>query len=119
MFTRRVVFQIKADSSAEFTRITRGDVLPLLRAQAGCRHEETFITPELSEAVVNSYWDTEEHAEAYDRSAYQESLKALAGVLEGVPRVESFYVSSATVHAVTAPRREAYRAAHYGKASAG
>ncbi len=33
MFTRRVVFQIKADSSAEFTRIARGGILPVLRAK--------------------------------------------------------------------------------------
>ena len=62
MFARRVVFQIKADSSAEFTRIIQGDVLPLLRAREGCRHGETFITPEYSEAVLNSYWDTEARA---------------------------------------------------------
>lgn len=115
MYTRRVIFQIKADSSAEFTRIVRGDVLPRLRAQAGCRHEDTFITPELSEAVVNSYWDTEARAEAYDSSAYLEGLKALAGVLDGAPRAESFYVSSATFHAITANRREAYRSAHFGR----
>jgi hypothetical protein len=115
MFTRRVVFQIKADSSAEFTRIIRGDVLPVLRAQAGCRHEDTFITPALSEAVVNSYWDTEARAEAYDRAAYKEGLEALAGVLDGAPRVESFHVSSATFHVLTAGRREAYRAAHFGR----
>ncbi len=66
MFTRRVIFQIKADSSDEFTRIIRGDIFPLLRAQEGCRHEDTFITPQFSEAVLNSYWDTEARAEAYD-----------------------------------------------------
>jgi hypothetical protein len=113
MFTRRVVFQIKADSSAEFTRIIRGEVLPMLCAQEGCRHEDIFVTPELSEGVLNSYWDTEERARAYDRSAYQEGLKALAGVLDGAPRVESFHVSSATFHAITAPRRAAYRASHF------
>jgi quinol monooxygenase YgiN len=115
MFTRRVVFQLRADSSAEFTRIVEGDVLPVLRAQEGCRHEDTFISSRLSEAVLNSYWDTEARAEAYDRAGHQDALKALAGVLDGEPRVESFHVSSATYHTLTAARREAYRNSRFGR----
>jgi hypothetical protein len=91
------------------------DVLPLLRAQKGCRHEDTFITPEFSEAVVNSYWDTEGVAEAYNRAAYSDGLKSLYGMFDGVPRVETFHISSSTFHALTAHRREAYRASHFGR----
>jgi quinol monooxygenase YgiN len=109
MFTRRVVFRIRADSSAEFTRIVEGQFLPPLRAQDGCRHEDTFITPEFSEAVINSYWDTEECAAAYARTAYPEALEALAGVLDGEPRVESFHVSSLTFRQITANRRGWHR----------
>lgn len=53
MSTRRAVFQLKADTSAEFTRIVRVDLLPPLRAREGCRHEDVFVTPELSGAVIN------------------------------------------------------------------
>lgn len=115
MFTCRVAFRIRADASAEFTRIVEGQFLPPLRAQQGCRHEDTFITPEFSEAVINSYWDTEECAAAYARTAYPEGLLALAGVLEGVPRVETFHISSATFHKITANRREEYRTSQLGK----
>lgn len=69
----------------------------------------------MSEAVVDSYRDTEARAEAYDRDGYQEGSKALAGVLEGAPRVESFHVSSATFHVINAHRGEACRAAHFGR----
>ncbi|HEV3469646.1 MAG TPA: hypothetical protein VG148_10020 [Pyrinomonadaceae bacterium] len=109
MFTRRAVFRIRADSSAEFTRIVEGQVLPPLRAQQGCRHEDTFITPEFSEAVINSYWDTEECATVYARTAYPEGLKALAGVVDGEPRVETFEISSSTFRQITADSREALR----------
>ena len=115
MFTRRVVFKLKADSSAEFTRIVEGDVLPLLRSQTGCRHGDIFVTPEFSEAVVNSYWDTEACAGAYDRAAFCDGLNLLAGVLEGAPRVERFHISSSTLHMLTASRREAYRSSHIGR----
>ena len=105
MFTRRVIMGIKADSAAEFARIVESRILPQLRGQKGCRYEDSSITPALSEAVINSYWDTEECAEAYNGSAYLDGLKALAGVADGAPQVETFHISSSTFHMVTAQRR--------------
>ncbi len=115
MFTRRVIMGIKADSAAEFTRIVEGHVLPGLRGQKGCRHADSFTNPILSESVVNSYWDTEECAEAYAAAAGTDGLRDLAKVAEGVPRVETFHISSSTFHLVTANRRHAYRAAQLGR----
>ena len=115
MFTRRVIMNIKPGSAAEAGRIFDGAVLPLLRKQKGMRHDDTFISPELSEAILNSYWDTQEHAESYGRAAYTATLKALAEVLEGTPQVETFSISSSTFHLLTARRREAYRASQQGR----
>jgi len=115
MFTRRVILNIKPGSAAEAGRIFDGAVLPLLRKQKGMRHDDTFISPELSEAILNSYWDTQEHAESYGRAAYTATLKALAEVLEGTPQVETFSISSSTFHLLTARRREAYRASQQGR----
>lgn len=117
MFTRRVIMNIKPGSAAEVGRIFKDEVIPPLRGQKGMRHDDTFITPQLSEAVLNSYWDTQEYAESYDRAAYPAALSALAGVLEGAPRVETFNISSATFHRLTAPRRAAYRASTFGRGS--
>jgi len=72
MFTRRVIMSIKPGSAAEVGRIIKDEVIPPLRVQKGMRHEDTFITPALSEAVINSYWDTQEYAESYGRAAYPE-----------------------------------------------
>jgi hypothetical protein len=102
MYTRRVVFRLRADSSAEFTRIAGGDVLPVLRAQEGCRHEDTFITPQFSEAVLNSYWDTEARAEAYDRAGYLAALKSLAAVPDGEPRATAMPVKRADARGASA-----------------
>jgi quinol monooxygenase YgiN len=109
MFTRHVVMKIKPDCTAALARIVESAVAPSLRAQRGCRHEETFITPELREAVLNSYWDTEGYAEAYHGAVYPAALAALAGVIDGTPQVESFGISSSTFHEITANRRLAYR----------
>jgi hypothetical protein len=105
MFTRRVIMGIKAGSVAEFTRIVDSLILPQLHGQKGCRFEDSSITPKLSEAIINSYWDTEEYAESYNGLAYLDGLKALSDVTEGAPHVETFHISSSTFRMVTAQRR--------------
>ena len=115
MFTRRDILNIKPGSAAEAGRIFNDEVIPPLRGQKGMRHDDIFISPQLSEAVLNSYWDSQEHAEGYGRTTYPAALKALSNVLEGTPQVETFNISSSTFHQLTAPRREAYRTSKLGK----
>jgi len=109
MFARRVIIQLKDGSAGEVARIMGNEAARPPRTQKGFRHLDTFVSPELSEAVSNSYWDTEGHAEAYHLTAYPEMLQALANVAEGAPRVETFEISSSTFHKLTANSREAYR----------
>jgi len=115
MFTRRVIMNIKPGSAAEVGCIVEDEVLPPLRGQKGMRHDDIFTSPQLSETVLNSYWDSRECAESYGRAAYPAVLAALAGVLEGTPKVETFDISSATFRRLTAPRREARRASTFGR----
>ena len=102
MFTRHVTMKLKANSAAEFNLIIENEVLPLLRKQKGFRDEITFIAPERSEAVGNSFWDTKEDAQAYNSTSYPEILKALSKVVEGTPTVETFEVATSTLHKIAA-----------------
>ena len=115
MFTRRDIMNIKPGSAAEVGRIFKDEVIPPLRGQKGMRHDDIFISPVLSEAVLNSYWDSQECAESYGRAAYPAALEALSKVLEGRPQVETFNISSSTFHRLTASRREAYRTSKLGR----
>jgi len=90
--------KLKANSTSELTRINTNQIIPILRKQRGFRGETLFIAPERSEATANSFWDTEEDAEAYGRTAYPEVLKALAQVLDGKPAVASFEFATSTFH---------------------
>jgi heme-degrading monooxygenase HmoA len=94
--------KLKANSAAEFNRIIENEVLPLLRKQKGFRDEITFIAPERSEAIGNSFWDTKADAQAYNSTGYPELLKALSTVVEGPPTVETFEVSNSTCHKIAA-----------------
>jgi len=94
--------KLKANSAAELTRIADNEIIPMLRKQKGFRDETTFIAPERLEAVANSFWDTKEDAEAYNRSSYTEVLQTLSGVLDGTPTVKTFEFANSTFHKAAA-----------------
>ena len=100
MFGRQVTLKLKANSATELTRIATDEILPILRKQKGFRDETTFIAPERSEAIANSFWDTKADAEAYDHTAYAEVLKTLSNVIDGMPTVKNFEFASSTLQPV-------------------
>ncbi len=102
MFTRHVTMKLRANSAAEFTQLIENEIIPLLRKQQGFHDEITFVAPERSEAIANSFWDTKEDAEAYNRAGYQEVLKTLSKAVEGTPKVETFEVANSTFHKIAA-----------------
>jgi len=96
MFGRQVTLKLKANSATELNRIAEAEILPILRKQKGFRDETTFIAPERSEAIANSFWDTKADAEAYGSTAYSEVLKTLSNVIDGTPTVKTFEFATST-----------------------
>lgn len=102
MFARIVRMKLKPNSATVFSRTIESDIIPILRKQNGFRDEVTFLSPDGKEAVGMSLWDDKEHAEAYNRQAFPEVLKALAKVTEGAPEVKAYEVANSTVHQIAA-----------------
>ena len=102
MFARTITVDLKANSSAEFTRTLESQIIPLLRKQKGFQDEVTLLAPRGTEAVAISFWDQKENADAYAREVYPEVLKALSKIVEGTPKVESHEVSNSTFHRIAA-----------------
>jgi hypothetical protein len=90
--------RLKANSAKELTRINDSEIIPMLRKHKGFRDETTFIAPERSEAIANSFWDSKEDAEAYSRVGYSEVLKTLSNVLDGTPTIKTFEFANSTFH---------------------
>ncbi len=105
MFTRHVIVKLKAKSAPEFTRLIEKEVIPVLRKQKGFLDEITFISPDLTEAVGNSFWETKADAEAYSRTSYPEVMKSLATVVEGTPTIGTASVSNSTFHKIAAAKK--------------
>jgi hypothetical protein len=79
-------------------------VLPLLRGAKGFRDIISFVTLGRTEALAISFWDNKASANAFNRDQYPNVLKALEGLLNGNPRVESCEVGMSTFHELaTAP----------------
>jgi hypothetical protein len=104
MFGRQITMKLKADSAKELTRINENEIIPMLRKHKGFRDEVTFIAPERSEAVANSFWDSKEDAEAYARAGYPDVLKTLTNVLEGTPTIKTFEFANSTFHQTAAAK---------------
>ncbi len=102
MFAHNVTLTLKPYSVPEFSRILQNRVIPLLQERNGFLDEITLISPERLEALVISFWDTRESAEAYDRIRYVEFLRALLSVVEGIPKVEMFQVTDSTLRKAAA-----------------
>jgi hypothetical protein len=98
MFGRQVTMKLKPNSTSELNRIADNEIIPILRKQKGFRDETTFIAPERLEAIANSFWDTKEDAEAYNRTGYPEVLKTLSNVIEGTPTLTTFEFADSTFH---------------------
>jgi hypothetical protein len=103
MVARNVSLHLKPNSVAEFTRTIEKEIIPLLRKQKGFQDEIMFVAFSGLEAVGISLWEEKENAEAYNRGTYPEVLKALAKVVEGTPRVQTYEVSNSTFHKVAVP----------------
>lgn len=96
MFVRHVTMRLRADSVAKFGRILGGEVIPLLRKQAGFLDHITLISPERAEAVVITFWDTEDSQEAFIRTQNPQVSRSLFDVIEEAPRVAMFDVLDST-----------------------
>jgi len=100
MVARSVSFHLKAGRAAEFTQLLDKDVIPVLRKQKGFQDEITFVVAGGTEALGISLWDLKANADAYDRGAYPQVLKALSTVIDGTPQVRPYEVSNSTFHKI-------------------
>ena len=102
MLARNISIRLKPNSSVAFAKQIENETIPTLRKQQGFQGELTFIVPGGNEVVAISFWDNNENAEAYAKTAYPEVLKNLNQFVEGTPRVRIYEVANSTFHKIAA-----------------
>ena len=103
MFARNVSIHLKSNTLSDYTRTFEKDILPLLRKQNGFKDEITFAGPGGVDVTAISLWDNKADAEAYNTNTYPQVLKAMAGFIEGTPKVETSDVVNSTFHKIAVP----------------
>jgi hypothetical protein len=99
MYARKVFMTLKDDKNGpELTERLEKKVIPMLRGLKGFQDEITFLTLGKKEALAISLWDNKQNADAYNHDKYPEVLKALEGLIDGNPRVETCGVGNSTFH---------------------
>ena len=96
-YIRNVSFQIKPGKTAEFNKVFSNEVLPVMRQQAGFKHELAMVNG--SQAVGLSVWQDQPSAEKYQASTYPEILKKLSPVIDGTPKITNFELAATTISA--------------------
>ena len=97
MFARTVTVRLKSNAVGDFKRTFENEIVPILRRQKGFQEETLLVTPEGTEAVGISVWDSKQSAETYQRESYPEVQKLLAKSIEGTPQVKTYEVPFSTV----------------------
>ena len=92
MYARNVSFRLKSNMQSDYTCTFENQILPLLRKQKGLKEQITLANPDSLDAVVMSLWENKSSAEAYNTNVYPEVLKALAKVIDGTPKIQTFEV---------------------------
>ncbi len=102
MFARSVTVHLKPNSVAAFNGTFEKDILPMLQKQKGFQDAISLVASDGSEAVGISLWDQKLDADAYYRTTYSDVQKLLAKVSEGTPQVQTYDVSTSTIHKAAA-----------------
>ena len=98
MFARNVTLKLQPNHLMQFIQTYEQHVRSVLKCQKGFRGEVAIITAMGDDVVATSYWDSQEDADAYHNSGYEETLRKLAGVVEPRPVIADSDVISSTLH---------------------
>ena len=98
MFSRIVTMRPKSNSITALMKALDEQVLPLLRKQEGFRDEICLLSSDTKKAIVISFWDRKEQAEAYGRTVYPKVLETVEKHLDDTPMVKNYEVFSSTFY---------------------
>jgi quinol monooxygenase YgiN len=94
-YARNLQFLIQPGKDAEFARLMKTEVLPILKRHKGFQSEVALVNDE--RAIGISFWDDRASAESYAATGYADVVQKLTPVMNGQPKVESFTIASTTL----------------------
>jgi len=98
MFARRVSLHLQPNVAGDFARTMENQIIPLLRKQHGFRDELVLVNAKASRAEAISLWDSQENAENFAKGQYLQMLQILGNSIKDKPEVETYQVTTTTLH---------------------
>lgn len=74
MYVRLTSWKVGADKLSELKHIYENDIIPVLRTVSGYRYAFLIDSPEESEAISVTIWDSKDHADEYEQSGIFDQL---------------------------------------------
>ena len=98
MFARILEFEVKMEKKAEFIKVVKNEILPILKKQIGFLELLPFFPEKLEERkVINiSFWDTKLNAERYEKELYPRVYDMLKPFLT-TPIIVKYYTLETTL----------------------
>lgn len=98
MFSRIVTMRPKPGNITALTKALDEEVLPLLRKQDGFRDEICLVSSDAKKAIVISFWNRKEQADAYGRTLYPQVVELVEKLLDETPMVKNYDVFSTSFY---------------------
>lgn len=103
MFTRIVKMNCNPGQAKQICKTINDKVLPILKKQQGFLDEIVLVsTTDPNQIVGQSFWNTREDAERYNRDQFPKIREMVQDVLTGTPAVETYDVDMSTTHHIIA-----------------
>jgi hypothetical protein len=106
MFASKVAARLNPNSLTRFMLLMESEILPWLRSQSGFLNLLILSSADGRAITAISFWEREVDAQKYHSRGHPETLKILAGLLDGRPYVQAFDVIGCTFHGALASPEE-------------
>lgn len=103
MFARIVTITLKPNSAGLFNKAIEEKAVPILRKYKGFVDQITMVSSDKKTGYGISFWDTKEHAEAYQHTGFAEVMKTLDPVTAAPGQVQLCAVTYSTAHEFATP----------------
>ena len=102
MFTRVVHIHTKTGKARDLSTTLNEKVIPLLKKQPGFVDEITLVSSNNpDEMLALSFWESEEHAQRYNKEQFPTISKLVTPFLQSDPTIETYNVDVSTIQKIS------------------
>ena len=107
MLSRIVTCNVKPEKLTEFRNALNQQFLPRIQRQHGFVDVVESIDTATGTFVCNTFWNTRQDLENYEKTLFPEVANALTPLLQHQPTIQTLDVENSTVHNIKGGKKSA------------